>query len=70
MVERIMLLVLACALVTITAVLAGVGAAYLARRDGASYPKAIGRAATTAAATLTLAAVLTTALTAVAALTH
>ncbi|WP_435106672.1 hypothetical protein [Nocardiopsis synnemataformans] len=60
--ERIMLLILTCALVTIVAVLVGAGAAYLARRDGASYPRAIVRAAATAVATLTLAAVITTAL--------
>ncbi|MFY7065697.1 hypothetical protein ACOQFV_07530 [Nocardiopsis changdeensis] len=55
-------LALSGAVVTVVAVLAGAGAAYLARRDGATYPKAIRHAAATLAATLTLAAVLTTAL--------
>ncbi|MFY7068924.1 hypothetical protein ACOQFV_24780 [Nocardiopsis changdeensis] len=55
-------LALSGAVVTVVAVLAGAGAAYLARRDGATYPKAIRHAAATLAATLTLAAVLATAL--------
>jgi hypothetical protein len=68
--EWIMMLVLAGTLVVITAVLSGVGAAYLARRDGASYPKAISCAAATTAAAITVAAAVTTALTALATLTH
>jgi hypothetical protein len=62
MTERMVLLALACALSGLVAVLAGVGAAYLARRDGVSYPSAIGRAVATAAATLTVIAAVTTAL--------
>ncbi len=62
MVELTVLLAMACVLSVLVAVLAGVGAAYLARRDGASYPSAIGRAAATAAATLTVIAAVTTAM--------
>ncbi|MFJ6895118.1 hypothetical protein [Streptomyces hokutonensis] len=53
---------LACALVTLAAVLIGAAAGYLARRDLASYPTAIIRAAVAFTATLTLAAGLVTAL--------
>ncbi|WP_019608959.1 hypothetical protein [Nocardiopsis sp. CNS-639] len=68
MVELMVLLAMACVLSGLVAVLAGVGAAYLARRDGASYPSAIGRAAATAAATLTVIAAGATALAALVAL--
>ncbi|GAA1447046.1 hypothetical protein [Nocardiopsis tropica] len=68
MVELMVLLTMACALSGLVALLAGVGAAYLARRDGASYPSAIGRAAATAAATLTVIAAGVTALAALTAL--
>ncbi|WP_427918703.1 hypothetical protein [Streptomyces sp. cg40] len=47
---------------TLTAVLIAAAAGYLARRDHASYPTAITRAAVAFTATLTLAAGLVTAL--------
>lgn len=53
---------LTCALVTLAAVLIAAAAGYLARRDHASYPTAITRAAVAFAATLTLTAGLVTAL--------
>lgn len=55
---------LTCALVTLTAVLVAGAVSYLARRDHASYPTAITRAtvAFTTTLTLTLAAGLVTAL--------
>ncbi|MEV4334187.1 hypothetical protein AB0K02_27280 [Streptomyces sp. NPDC049597] len=49
------------ALVVQFAVLAAVGAAYLARRDGASYPTAAVRAAAAFGAALALAAAVTAA---------
>ncbi len=53
---------LACALVTLTGVLIAVAAGYLARRDHASYPTAVTRAAVAFTATLMLATSLVTAL--------
>ncbi|MGY4394750.1 hypothetical protein [Streptomyces sp. TE12347] len=47
---------LTTALVTIVALLAATAAGKLARMDGASYPTALTRAATTFAAVITLAA--------------
>jgi predicted membrane-bound mannosyltransferase len=47
---------LTTALVIVIALLAAVGAGKLARLDGASYPTALTRAATTFAAVITLAA--------------
>ncbi|MFI6933068.1 hypothetical protein [Streptomyces sp. NPDC050287] len=56
-------LLLACALVTLTGILIAAAAGYLARRDHASYPAALTRAAVAFTATLTLAAALVTTLT-------
>ncbi|WP_432089595.1 hypothetical protein [Streptomyces sp. bgisy095] len=53
---------LATALVTLLALLAGIAAGKLARMDNASYPAALTRAATTFAAVVTLAAAVTGAL--------
>ncbi|MFD8396304.1 hypothetical protein ACFV2N_45775 [Streptomyces sp. NPDC059680] len=60
---RLIFVLLATAVVILTATIAGAGAGKLARLDGASYPTALGRAAAVFAAVLTLAATLTTALT-------
>ncbi|MFJ9021879.1 hypothetical protein ACIRPU_18205 [Streptomyces sp. NPDC102259] len=60
------LVVLACALVTLAGIFVAAAAGYLARRDSASYPTALTRAATAFAATLTLTAALAAALTDVA----
>ncbi|AZM56371.1 hypothetical protein DMA15_30450 [Streptomyces sp. WAC 01529] len=60
--DRTALILLACALTVVIAALAGTGAGYLARRDHATYPTALARAAVAFAATLTLAAAITTAL--------
>ena len=62
MTNRTVLILLAAALTTLTAALTAIAAGYLARRDHATWPQSIIRAAATFAATLTLAAVLTTAL--------
>ncbi|MEE2053650.1 hypothetical protein [Nocardiopsis tropica] len=56
-------LLLACSLLGVIAVLIGVGAAYLARRDRCSWPTALIRAAAAMAATATVAAAVTAALT-------
>jgi hypothetical protein len=56
------LILLAGALISLTAALVATAAGYLAHRDHATWPQAVARAATTFAATLTLAAVLTTTL--------
>jgi hypothetical protein len=56
-------ILLACALVTLTGSLIAVAAGYLARRDHASYPAALTRAAVAFTATLALAATLVTTLT-------
>ncbi|MFK0025668.1 hypothetical protein [Streptomyces sp. NPDC090798] len=61
--DRTAVIMLACALTVLIAVLIGAAAGYLARRDHATYPAALTRAAFAFAATLTLAATLTTALT-------
>ncbi|MFJ6372699.1 hypothetical protein ACIQK5_31515 [Streptomyces virginiae] len=53
---------LTAALIVVLALLAATAAGKLARLDGASYPTAITRAATTFAAVLTLAAALSAAL--------
>lgn len=55
-------ILLACAQVILIALLAATAAGYLARRDQASYPAALTRAALAFTATLTLAAALATAL--------
>jgi uncharacterized membrane protein (DUF441 family) len=55
-------ILLACIVIFLVAVLAGMGAAYLARRDQATYSTALGHAAIAFTATLTLAAAITTAL--------
>jgi uncharacterized membrane protein (DUF441 family) len=60
--DRTALILLACALALVVAALAGTGAGYLARRDHATYPTALSRAAVAFAGTLTLAAAITTAL--------
>lgn len=60
--DRIAVLLLACVLTTVIAFLAGAAAGYLARRDHATYPSALTRAAIAFTATLTLAAVVSTAL--------
>ncbi|CAL9421803.1 hypothetical protein [Nocardiopsis dassonvillei] len=70
MTERMILLALACALSALVAVLAGAGAAYLARREGASYSNAIGRAAVATATTLTVIAAVTTSLATMVALSN
>ncbi|MET7356207.1 hypothetical protein [Streptomyces mirabilis] len=56
--DRTALILLACALTLVVAALVGVGAGYLARRDHATYPTALARAAVAFAATLTLATAL------------
>ncbi|MFE2581266.1 hypothetical protein [Streptomyces sp. NPDC059378] len=54
--------VLAIAVVLLVALLSAVGAGTLARMDGATWPTAFTRAATTFAAVITLAAAVTAAL--------
>jgi hypothetical protein len=56
MTDHTALVLLAAALAALTAALAAAIAGYLTRRDHATYPQAIARAAATFAATLTLAA--------------
>lgn len=56
-------ILLACALVILTGVLIAVAAGCLARRDQASYPASITRAAAAFTGTLTLAGALVTAIT-------
>ncbi|MGW2273657.1 hypothetical protein [Streptomyces yangpuensis] len=53
---------LTAALVFVVALLAGTAAGKLARMDGATYPTALTRAATTFATVITLATVIATAL--------
>jgi hypothetical protein len=60
--ERLVLVLLVCALATLTGVLVAAAAGYVARRDHASYPAALTRAAVAFTATLTLAATVTAAL--------
>lgn len=60
--DRNALILFACALTVVVAALTGAVAGYLARRDNASYPVALTRAAITFAATLTMACALTTTL--------
>ncbi|WP_369695913.1 hypothetical protein [Streptomyces abyssomicinicus] len=55
---RFAVLIFAAVVVLAFAVLAAAGAGYLARRDDATYPAAISRAAAAFAATLTVAAAL------------
>ncbi|WP_262701145.1 MULTISPECIES: hypothetical protein [Streptomyces] len=62
MTERNAVILLACALTLVMAALVGAGAGYLARRDHATYPTALTRAATAFSTTLTLAAAIATAL--------
>ncbi|MEE1749775.1 MULTISPECIES: hypothetical protein [unclassified Streptomyces] len=59
------MIVVCCTLTALVAVLVAGAAGYLARRDSATYPQAVTRAAVAFGATLTLAAALTTALDAV-----
>ncbi|MEV8532131.1 hypothetical protein [Streptomyces sp. NPDC051211] len=59
---RTAVVLLAVALVLVTAVLVGAAAGYLARRDRATYPAALSRAGVAFAATLSLAAALAGAL--------
>ncbi|MFE6309325.1 hypothetical protein [Nocardiopsis sp. NPDC057823] len=59
---ELVVLLLACGLVGLVAVLVGVAAAYLARRDQATWPKAITLAAAAFAATITLITAVTVAL--------
>ncbi|MEV2248092.1 hypothetical protein [Streptomyces sp. NPDC049970] len=54
---RAVVVLLCCSAILFAAALTAGAAGWLARRDGASYPAAITRAATAFAATLTLAAV-------------
>ncbi|GGO94556.1 hypothetical protein [Wenjunlia tyrosinilytica] len=60
--DRTVMILLACVLAVIVAVLAAAAAGYLARCDHATPQAALSRAALVFAATLTLAANLTTAL--------
>ncbi|POX58731.1 hypothetical protein C3492_36625 [Streptomyces sp. Ru62] len=60
--NRIAIVLLATAVVFVLALLAAAAAGTLARIDGATYPAALMRAATTFAAVLTLAAAVTGAL--------
>ncbi|MEU2951037.1 hypothetical protein [Streptomyces xanthochromogenes] len=53
---------LTAALVIVVALLAGTAAGKLARMDGATYPTALTRAATTFATVITLATIVTTTL--------
>lgn len=59
---RVTLIVLACFVVTLIAILTATVAGYLSRRDGSTYPTAFSRAAIAFSATLTLAASVTMAL--------
>ncbi|MEV5846178.1 hypothetical protein AB0M32_29840 [Streptomyces sp. NPDC051985] len=58
--DRCTLILLACGLMTLVGVLIAAAAGYLARRDNASYPAALARAAIAFTATLTLTSVLVT----------
>ncbi|KFZ80195.1 hypothetical protein ED92_22795 [Amycolatopsis sp. MJM2582] len=58
--DRTAMVLLACAFTVVVAALIGAAAGYLARRDHATYPAALTRAAIAFAATLTLTSVLTT----------
>jgi hypothetical protein len=60
--DRIALILLTAALATLTAALTATAAGYLARRDRATWPQAINRAATAFAATLSLTAAVAAAL--------
>ncbi|MEU8579395.1 hypothetical protein [Streptomyces abikoensis] len=62
---RACLILISCALIALLAVLVAGVAGYLARRDQATYPQALTRAAIAFAATLTLVATLTTAVQAI-----
>ncbi|MFJ2008366.1 hypothetical protein [Streptomyces chartreusis] len=62
---NVAVVLLTTALVVAIALLAAVGAAVLARVDGATYPTALKQAATTFAAVITLAAAMTAAIAAV-----
>lgn len=57
---RYFVVIFAFSLVTLLALLIAVAAAYLARRDHASYPAALTRAGAAFTTTITLAALLTT----------
>ncbi|MFJ9679371.1 hypothetical protein ACIRP2_15055 [Streptomyces sp. NPDC101194] len=59
---KVFMVMVGCALALLFGTLVGMGAGYLARRDGASYPAAAGRAAAAFAATLMLASAMTAAL--------
>ncbi|MFI0711389.1 hypothetical protein ACH4SK_12150 [Streptomyces inhibens] len=60
--DRIVLILLSCALAAVIAALVGAAAGYLARRDHATYPTALSRAAVAFASTVTLIAAVTAAL--------
>ncbi|MEU0068667.1 hypothetical protein ABZ027_03695 [Streptomyces sp. NPDC006332] len=60
--DRTAVIMLACAMTVLVAVLIGGAAGYLARREHATYSAALTRAAFAFAATLTLAATITSAL--------
>lgn len=59
---KVAVVLITAALVIVIAVLAAVGAATLARLDGAGYPTALKQAAVTFAAVITLASAVTAAL--------
>jgi hypothetical protein len=59
--NRLALLLFTAQSTIVLAITAAAGAGYLSRRDGASYPAAIARAATAFAATVTVAAAVLTA---------
>ncbi|MFD5144035.1 hypothetical protein [Streptomyces sp. NPDC058401] len=60
--SRATLILLVSALAVVVCGLVGVGAAYLARRDGASYPQALSRAAGAFAVGITVVSATATAL--------
>ncbi|MCX4561571.1 hypothetical protein [Streptomyces phaeochromogenes] len=62
MAVQVFMVLMGCALAVLFGVLTGAGAGYLARRDGASYPAAVGKAAAAFAATLMVATAVTAAL--------
>ena len=64
--DRTAVILIVCALAGIIAALAGAAAGYLARRDNASYPTSLTRAAVTFAATLALINTMATSLVALA----
>jgi heme/copper-type cytochrome/quinol oxidase subunit 2 len=65
MLEYAAVILLACLMVLVIGVLVGVGAAYLARRDGATYPAALRQGCTALASTLLVVTALVSAFVAV-----